>query len=300
MRSSPKKIIRRCGDPHAIYARILPFMDVREHRIARRGLMTFTSDYRLVRYLVMILGHLKIAKQIYRHRKERIFVSEGSLSVFAFIVLPVIIMFRVKHVIFNVNHNFNNALERFNARWMARWVAIGFIEPSEVFLRRYPFVTPVRIIPDSSASQPICRAYVFLGQRAEQFETGAEAFADAIDAGVGRQMDVARVGGSQGRRLSDEEFCMAFSPGSAIILLYNMENYSERHSGIVLEAIANGVVVFLRRSELGAHYRSCAFRVHEFDSCDEVVNILAGAAGEATLRICDDRSTGFERGLVGG
>jgi len=119
--------------------------------------------------------------------------------------------------------------------------------------------------------------YCFAGTRREQEHRDLAGYLAAVQGIEG----VVCVGEKVGNVLAESLFASMFRPDAAIVLLYANEAYEQRHSGIVLEALACGSLVAIAEGDLAEHYAARGFRVRTFRDPRELRLLLEEARGGA-------------------
>lgn len=275
MKMAGRRILYQRDDPHAVYFRIYPFLDVSSYRMVRRGLMGVSSDIRLIRLCLVMMGDMSAFSRALLCREKTVFISEAS-AVFSLIVLfPLNIIFR-KKIVVNINHNFNNKIDRLIIAQRFKGLSFAFIEPTPQMLEIYPHLIPVRVsATHASKIMPIIKIFVFLGSRAEQWDSIAPQMVADLNKLIGNKVELVFSGGPTGSRLGNQDYEDIFKPGSGIVLLYNQDSYEFRHSGIVLEAIVCGIPIFMRHSTLCHHYIDRSFPVRKFSDVRDLSSLVA-------------------------
>jgi hypothetical protein len=264
------RVLFRRPDPHHVYDWLLqgrltsgPFKRV------RRGFTDYSSDFWLIRVLLIVLGDMCTAFLLCRHSGQKIFVSEFNAITALVLFFPVSFVFDLTDVHLNLNHNLLNSRETPALATLARRLKVCFIEASPSLIARYPFVTNLAIARPIKNRAVVKDVYAFSGNRHEQFLKEVGIYRDELCQEASRNnLNLEIVGALSGRRLRLSEYYDVFSEGVLVVLLYSTENYEVRHSGIALHALAAGCPILAHKSQLIDHYIDRGFAVHAFDSID--------------------------------
>lgn len=261
-------LIYRRDDPHVVYYRIFPYCALPPNTYyIRRGFMELASEFKLVGFLFVLLGDLCATIRCCRYSGRDMVLFEFSVVTALLFLFPLSFIFDFRALILNVNHNLNKSSDV----WFLRHVVssrlrIGFIEPSISLLSQFPFIEPIRLRSAAFSLRTVKTIYCFLGTREEQWLPAAADYVDILKSDVGEYLNLVLVGGKSGLRLSNESFQDISSGQAAIVLLYDTNRYSTRHSGIALEAIVSRTPLFMLQSELAQHYAWRGFDVSLFSS----------------------------------
>jgi hypothetical protein len=219
-----RSFLTKRADPHSVYRRVLPMVrGLESARIVPRALHHLTSRFRFVRLLLLIAGDLGAAFACLRLSERPLVVREFSGWTWIFLGAIVKLLSPRARVFLNVNHNLNNEIEaRFVLPALSKLHKICFIEPSSSCLNEHPWLTPLFLSrPQLPRPVGFDRLFVFCGQRAEQQLLRADQLERLLRL-LPKQLDVYVSGGGARKPLSPEVFTLAFEPGSAIVLLYDL------------------------------------------------------------------------------
>lgn len=264
-------------DPHSVYARIFPHIGglFLAKLIPRVGI-AFTSKYYFVRLILLILGDVGAGLRCVFERNNLIIVREFSAWIWIFIGPFVRLLKPGADISLNINHNLNNCVEReILLPILSKIFNLVFIEPTQDMLAKHRWLTALRIHPPvrKLLDKPE-RAFFFLGSRDEQILVSDDDL-KRITGGIPKNISCYVSGGAGKDRLAEDLFEHIFNTGSIIFVLYNPLFYSERHSGVVLEALVAGCDLYMFESKLANEYRIRGFNVVTVVGIDELEHLVA-------------------------
>lgn len=256
-------------DPHAVYYRIFPKTDLPSDAIyIRRGLVMVTSNFFIIRVFLVLFGDFLAAIKCCFSSGRNVIVIEFSTYSALVYLLPLSYVFNWDSLLLNINHNLNGKLSRFIIRnILSSRLKFCFIEPSVEMIKEYPFLKAVRLRPARSGSVKHNSLYCFLPKRKEQCFADEVDYIDAVKE-ISCCIKTVFVG--KDSVLDQTEFARLFLGRSVIVILYKADSYSERHSGIALEAIVNGCTLLMPRTSLSLHYENSGFSVTTFLTPDDL------------------------------
>jgi len=279
-----RKWLTRREDPHAVYNRILPHIEELDKAlIITRWGNDLTSHLYIIRILLAIAGDLVSVLRCCQSKAQHLVVRE--FSAWPWLLLgPVIRIFNIKTVIYlNINHNLNNAVEaKFLLPALSKLFSIAFIEPSESLLAKHPYLTPLRLaLRPGTQGKQITSTYLFLGTRTEQICVDDLELASVLHQWP-KGVKFLVCGGANNSRLPSGAFLSAFSSGALIAVLYRPEAYSERHSGVALEALVGGCPLVMFNSTLAQSYIQRGFPVYIINTVSKLPSIIRSLNANAS------------------
>jgi hypothetical protein len=268
--------LSRREDPHAVYNRILPHIEgLEKATVITRWGQNLTSPFYVVRILLAMAGDLLSMLKCCRSNGQFFVVREFSAWPWLMLAPVVRICKPNTKLYLNINHNLNNSLERkVILPALSKFFSIAFIEPSESVLETHPYLTAFRLmLQPATHTTNIKAVYLFLGTRSEQICVDDEQLTSVLREWP-EGIEFLVCGGANHSRLAAEAFLAAFSAGALIAVLYQPETYSDRHSGVVLEALVSGCPVVMFRSTLAQAYVQRGFPVHIIDTVGQLPSVI--------------------------
>jgi hypothetical protein len=261
------RLFYNCTDPHAVYYRLIPKLEDNDFYIVRRGLVSQSSDFYLLRIALVFLGDFIAIVELFVTSKRKILVLE--FSGFSYVLFyPFFHFLKGKQIHLNVNHNFNSAVEYRLIKILSSIFNITFFEPAHEVLSRFRFITPLYFSRVRLQEQSIYvrNVHVFTGQRLEQRHIHLEQFCGYLSS---LDLNVNFYGQFTNTFLSAIDYQSLFTSDNMIIVLYNMDNYQLRHSGVVLESIVNQTLCLVPKIGITEYYEEKFSFVYTYNSFDD-------------------------------
>ena len=267
---------KRHYDSHSVYNRVFDYIKFNESTILlRRQLINEESFFGKIKYLrrilIIYLDLRVLIRCRYMKGNNRIFVSEFSTHNWLLFSIFLRQKYR-KRIILNINHNLSKGnFSKYLLKILSNRIEVAMLIGSSEVLKEFSNLQIYDLKKNVTPFGDIKKIIFFWGRRKEQVNI-SERCINLVCQRISPKLLIKHVGKDTNQNLTEEEYSKLFDAETLVVLLYGDKNYSNRHSGIVIEAIVRGTRVLAPSNAVNQFatkkYKHCTC----YKSEDELLN----------------------------